>query len=548
VLLMAVPAFFVSSRAQVKHQIVAGQVKEINVERLPDLNIPRSTHTTLCINDEFVTFGGHTTGYIPTPTAEYYRDGEWHVMDMVYAHDGGVVLPMKLGKVLLAGGFEKHLGIGQTFVVERYDPMTHSFKGFGCLNHKRAIASAVEMDDGRVIISGNWYDADAIEQFDGHKTFSFLKQPAVHRASPFMLRMRNGNVLIFGSLSSRDKEIPGDYMVDQLLGDAFHVPLLDTWRPLPFSEQDVDKVHWFIGDESKGRYAYLIPVCSTEGEMGLVHVEDTTFTLLPTAEPIPTYAGDKEINYFHSMVIDRAVQRAYMIGYAGYRCYLVSIDYAKHPAPVAVSYTDSIPVHASTITLAPNGDILMVGGIKDDDYNFNPVGIARLLKVGQADAAMQSSGGNATWPWLVGTGLLLVVAVTFAVFLLLRKRKTAQVSPVVGDTEPEVPVTPEKNHQVSDAELIEMIMQVMEEQQPYLDAEFKLSELSDLVHVNNRYVPNCIKRKKGCSFSQFVNTYRIDHAKRLLLENREISCLPLLSGQVLPTTPPFSARSRVSRV
>ena len=77
---------------------------------------------------------------LATPTAEYYKDGKWHQMQMVYAHDGGTVITLKSGKILLAGGFEKHLGIGQTFVVEMYDPTKHSFVGFGCLDKKRVSA------------------------------------------------------------------------------------------------------------------------------------------------------------------------------------------------------------------------------------------------------------------------------------------------------------------------------------------------------------------------------------------------------------------------
>lgn len=51
------------------------QVK-IQAERLPDLNIPRNAHTAFCVGGEVTVVGGHTKSFIPTATAEYYKDGE----------------------------------------------------------------------------------------------------------------------------------------------------------------------------------------------------------------------------------------------------------------------------------------------------------------------------------------------------------------------------------------------------------------------------------------------------------------------------------------
>ena len=55
---------------------------KITVKRLPDLNIPRNGHSAYCLNNEITVFGGHTTNFVLTPTAEYYKDGAWHLMPM----------------------------------------------------------------------------------------------------------------------------------------------------------------------------------------------------------------------------------------------------------------------------------------------------------------------------------------------------------------------------------------------------------------------------------------------------------------------------------
>ena len=84
---------------------------KLQVERLADLNIPRGDHSFFVVNGEPTVVGGHTSGFVPTATAEYFHDGEWHLMQMVYAHDHGFSTPLRSGKVLIGGGHEQPLGI-----------------------------------------------------------------------------------------------------------------------------------------------------------------------------------------------------------------------------------------------------------------------------------------------------------------------------------------------------------------------------------------------------------------------------------------------------
>ena len=148
---------------------------KLEAERLPDMTVPRSGHSAFLANGEVTVVGGHTSGFVLTPTAEYFEDGKWHQLQTVYTHDGGISIVMKSGLVLLAGGFKDNLGIGQSFEVELYDPATHQSKGFGCLDQKRVAGAAVELDSGRVMITGNWYTNDGIEIFDGKTTFSHVR-------------------------------------------------------------------------------------------------------------------------------------------------------------------------------------------------------------------------------------------------------------------------------------------------------------------------------------------------------------------------------------
>ena len=159
--------------------------KKLETERLPDLNLPRAGHNVFYAGDELTVVGGHTSGFVLTPTAEYFRDGQWYMIPTVYHHDNGMAVVLDGSRsVLVAGGHEKNLGIGQSYEAEMYDRESHTFDGFGCLDHKRALAQGVELDSGRVLITGNHQGNDAFELFDGQKYFHHVKDVAVWRSSP----------------------------------------------------------------------------------------------------------------------------------------------------------------------------------------------------------------------------------------------------------------------------------------------------------------------------------------------------------------------------
>ena len=75
-------------------------------KRLPDLNEARSGHALVWAGDHILAIGGHTTGFVPTSTAEYYEDGRWHSIPTIYPHDTPFALALKDGDVLVGGGYE----------------------------------------------------------------------------------------------------------------------------------------------------------------------------------------------------------------------------------------------------------------------------------------------------------------------------------------------------------------------------------------------------------------------------------------------------------
>ena len=474
-------------------------MERIDVERLPDMNVPRTGHAAFWLNGELTVFGGHTNGFVPTPTAEYFRNGQWHMMQMAYSHDDALVLPLSSGKVLLAGGHSEPLGIGQSHSVEFYDPTTHTFDGFGCLDTKRTMVNGVEMDNGEVLISGIWYHNDAIELFDGQKAFSPVKEVATPRSRPVMLHIAPDDVIIFSSLSTRGVRYDS-IIADRLKGDPFHIPLFDTWHPLVWDVSH-NEDNFQIGD-----YTYLLPASNDDGSLGIVKMRGSTFSLLPTTAPIPTVDGNDSI-YYGNPVVDRQRQRYYLVGSdLKERFYVLSIDYTQQPAPLTVYRSDSVHNGLSFMlpVLTPEGDLILTGGIADD--NFHPfTSVYRLLMAQDAPAVASTSGFSAT-P-LVIVAIVLALAALIAYIFYIRRRRQLQPVPI------NVEEPASDNRQKA---TMQRIRQLMEQQQLYLNSELKIGDVAVLLNTNSRYVSNCINAEEGVTFSQFVNNYRVAYAKQLL--------------------------------
>ncbi|MBR4728751.1 MAG: hypothetical protein IK075_00660, partial [Prevotella sp.] len=314
---------------------------KIDAERLPDMNVPRSGHSVFFVNDELTVAGGHTSGFVLTPTVEYFKDGEWHLLQTVYNHDGGVSIVMKSGKVLLAGGFKDNLGIGQSFEVEFYDPVTHQSKGFGCLDQKRVSGAALELDSGRVMIAGNWYADDGIEIFDGKTSFLHVKEVSQSRSLPHVFRTSNDAVIVAGYDSHGE---PIDtIIVDRLYGEPFRNELFENWKPLHYDlVQHGDDS--FIGDETNGEFRYLMPVKNGIGQLAIVEVRDTVFSPLATSCPVPMKSQWGTISYITPVYADRKHKRGYVVGFDDTnRLYALCIDYSKLPAPLTLYHTDPLP-------------------------------------------------------------------------------------------------------------------------------------------------------------------------------------------------------------
>ena len=494
----------------------AGDVVKLQADRLPDLNIPRAGHQLFYANGELTVAGGHTDGFVPTQTAEYFKDGKWHTLQMTYPHDFGLSVVLRSGKVLLAGGCEQPLGIGQTYTAELYDPQTHTFRGFGNMQHKRTWASALELDSGKVVIAGNWYHTDGIEVFNEamsengdhllKQSFTFIKDVKVQRAHPYIFRMADNDALIFGNINTKGDTIYTTY-ADRLKGDSVMIPLFETWHPLVTGVHDNEA--GFIGDAAKDNFTYLLAVKDSTGQVAIARVNGTDFSILPTPSPIPMFCKGDTIEYGSNFIVDHQAGKAYLLGFSrsfhtaieGVRLYVLSIDYLSDKKPILLYYADSLDVIPDyTPLLTPEGNLLIAGGMKGSS-NFTPSAAVYLLRLGSKPEA--ASSGMAWWIWMV---IVLLALLALALVYYVRQRRQKPVAMETGSN----------GKDFSYQELMERINSMMEQQRLYLNSDLNLAYLANELGLNRNYVSDCINSQTGGSFTQYVTNYRIEHAKNLL--------------------------------
>ena len=68
--------------------------------------------------------------------------------------------------------------------------------------------------------------------------------------------------------------------------------------------------------------------------------------------------------------------------------------------------------------------------------------------------------------------------------------------------------------------LLERVQEYVEQEKPYLDNELRLSGLADQLEISIHHLSQVVNEQLGKSFSDFINEYRVEEAKRLLANPR----------------------------
>ena len=313
----------------------------METKRLPDLIEPRTGHALVWAGDHILAVGGHTTGFVPSTTAEYFEGGRWHTIPTLYPHDTPFALVLKNGDVLVGGGYESNFGVGRTWGMECYHPATHSFAPKPIVDRKRAHASALELENGEIVISGNWYATDFTEIYNATDSTVWTDTASDNRSYPIILPVTKDNVWIIGGRVDSYNNTPTN-IVDQLKGEPFTVDLLAEWHPQTPLDRNTRADACRIAENT-----FLIPALDANGQYAPMLVDSSGFSLLPMEQPLPKEGPWGNLSFRGSFWTNPENQTAWLLGVDGQKhvC-LAEIGYQKAlqggKATLSMHYTPAI--------------------------------------------------------------------------------------------------------------------------------------------------------------------------------------------------------------
>ena len=257
-------------------------------------------------------------------------------------------------------------------------------------------------------------------------------------------------------------------------------------------------------------------------------VDGASISLVETDATIPMEWEECKISWFSSVIVDHRVKRAYVVGRnEKYHMCIIALDYEQQPAHLTFFYTDlneKMPFQEPV--LLPDGDLLIAGG-SIDNYFASATEVMRYRVSTNNESEAQS---NVKWIYVLLFTIVMIGVGVVLWFLFFRKKKKQTNSDVYAELNVEIEEDTSMNGHTD--QLMATIIQLMEEQQLYLNSELKVADMAELVGTSSRNVSDCIKAARDCSFSQFVNAYRIDYAKQLLISEPDIkvAAVALQSG------------------
>jgi hypothetical protein len=170
----------------------------------PDMNTSRMGAQIVKGNTGIVTtLGGHTFDFVRDNTScSYNFNSQYSYQTLLDFRDFSGIVHLKDSTCLLVGGMSSNLGVGQLQSTEKFNPkLLNSVVGPNLL-FARAMANGAQLNDGRVLVMGCWYDnfAAGVGEVLDLATNSVIQTGAVTqgRAYPTIVATSDGKALAFG--------------------------------------------------------------------------------------------------------------------------------------------------------------------------------------------------------------------------------------------------------------------------------------------------------------------------------------------------------------
>ena len=483
------------------------QWQQMSLERLPDLNVPRANHRTIICGNEIVVLGGHTDGFKPIETAEYYAGGAWHTLPMVYPHPNGFAAKLPDGRILMGGGSAEAFGIGRSFGAEIYDPAAHNFTSVGIMSVRRTLSAALTMPDGSVLIAGNWQTDDSWETWTPEGGFVKGGPLTPGWSTPYILPASKDDILVFGHWDTLDHDILG--VVTHIGGSTGRVPLLEEWK--------VSANYFYFPENLQiADYSYVIPGLNAANEAAIIKVASGEFSLLDLAEPLPATSPDGNPVEWDHLQVDRPARLIWLQGVDsenGNYCFArIAYDATFDGGKATATYfyaenPGDFPGGAAT--LLPGGRMVIAGGVAWEKGTL-PIKVDYFKTYSSAfifhSEPVQSSHMRL---WGMLTGIFVALGLALAAMLIARRRKAREA---------------EKKAEEGrlSRNLMEQISALIEEKELYRRKNLRITDVATELATNKTYVSAMLNNMSGESFTSMITRYRVSYAQKLLREHPEM--------------------------
>lgn len=87
--------------------------------------------------------------------------------------------------------------------------------------------------------------------------------------------------------------------------------------------------------------------------------------------------------------------------------------------------------------------------------------------------------------------------------------------------------------------IFDKVLILLEKEEVYKKTTLSLTEIAELIESNEKYVSSAISKFSEYNYSNFINIYRINEAKRLILENPNINLVDVMSNSGFNSRTPF---------
>ncbi|MBR6141947.1 MAG: leucine-rich repeat protein [Bacteroidaceae bacterium] len=377
--------------------------EKLYATRLADMGTARICHQIMPTDDGFVVFGGHTTSFVRTQSAERYNiaTDSWTQMTMLYCQDYAAGIVTADGKMLLAGGMSGNGGSGASSLCELYNPDDNSFTATGSMVQARSMATATMTKSGKIYINGCWYNSSyGLECYDPETgTFSKVGD-GLNANHPLLLSLRNERVAIIdGSKMVVVENGTTTNVTSELLTEY---PILKGWDEAQMKYYQARDYSYIVVGKSATQ-AVLLSIYDDAAEgIKITKIADLPMTL-PDNESVGIGYHDQGTRVF----CNNAKHKVYVqttIKDDGFSPVIIEYTYPIVSSPESgniVVYATDKPlakhVDNAAWTMLPDGTLLSAGG---GDSNFAPHKQSFIYNLG--DGSDDPDGIKELDNWTIG--------------------------------------------------------------------------------------------------------------------------------------------------